>query len=173
MSLGQTVFDTGLAKRQEASIFCGNYHPLSGHTQPPPTFSHSSTPDALGVRGGALQMESKRRPLAQSLRVLQTGKMGRNVLPVLGVWKSPWKRVLWKTRPKDELIFPASLFYKLLGNKGHLFCLEVLSDLEEPAPAQKACLTNQYFEMKSDARVQKQGAAVGSSEVEMGLASRD
>lgn len=85
MSLGQTVFDTGLAKRQEASIFCGNYHSLSGHTQPPPTFSHSSTPDALGVRGGALQMESKRRLLAQSLRVLQTRKMGRNVLPVLGV----------------------------------------------------------------------------------------
>lgn len=100
MSLGQTAFDTDFAKRQEASVFCGNYHPLSGPTQPSPTFQHSSTPDAPEVRGGALQMESKRGPLAQSIAGSSNRKNGLECFTSPRILKEPIKESFMEDLPE-------------------------------------------------------------------------
>lgn len=49
------------------------------------------------------------------------------------------KESFMEDSPKDELVSPVSLFYELLDNKGYLFCLNIGSDLGEPAQVQKRC----------------------------------
>lgn len=163
MCLGQTVFDTVLDKRQEASIFRGNCLQLLCPTQSSLCFSTLLHPICPWSERGTPQMESKSRPLAQTIADSSNRKNGLEGFINPRILKEPIKDSFLEDLSKRWAHF-SCIFVLWIARQQRVPSLfegpEWFGRASQGTKGMPFANANQHFEMKSKARVQEQGAGL-------------